>query len=124
MLNPLLIPFTCAVVCCSCIPCPSSGSTSSVCLRTSASPSMRSMDGIQLHSRMVQHLAQVEHLKEGFLMEVGAQMGNLCQLSCSSRLSCHLPNLSPIALATHHSQHCNHMGSWMLRKSEQELAQE
>jgi len=73
------------------------------------------MDGIQLHSHMAQYLVQLEGLKEGLLMVVGAQMGNLCQLSCSSRLSWHLPSLSPTALAIHHIQHCNQMDNWMLR---------
>merc|ERR1712176_1626124 len=115
-MSMLLLPtLTCAGVCCSCIPCPSSGSTSSTCLWTNASPSTCSMDGIQLHSHMDQYQLQVEGPKEGFLMVVGAQMGTLCRLSCSSRLSWHLPNLSPTASATHHSQHCNRMGSWMLR---------
>ena len=47
--------------CCSCIPCPSTGSTSSTCLWTSASPSMCSMDCVQLHN----------------LVQVGAHMGTL-----------------------------------------------
>ena len=49
-------------------------------------------------------------------------MGTLCQLFCSSGHSWHHPNLSPAALATHHSQHCSQTGTWMLRRLEQVLA--
>jgi len=72
---------------------------------------------------MDQCLGQLEVLKVELLMEVEAQMGTLCPLSCNNTLSWHLPSLSPTALATHRSQHCSQMDSWRLRQLEQELVQ-
>merc|ERR1719350_2698746 len=39
--------------------------------------------------------------------------GTHVQQFCSNRSFWHHPSLSPIASATHHTQHCNHMGNLM-----------